>query len=104
MSKCGQTCTAPTPAQAHCPTCHATFGGITGFDAHRKGGLCIDPATKGYVEVRGVWRLPMPKAELDRRRGLHPTDSATDGLESVGGTSQPSKINNTDLAPVGKLW
>ena len=101
MSKCGQTCVRPTPTQAHCPTCHATFGGVTGFDAHRKAGACIDPAARGYVEVKGIWRLPMPEVELDRRRRLHPADSATDGSERVGGTSQPSKINNPDLAPLG---
>ena len=101
MSKCGQTCVRPTPTQAHCPTCHTTFGGITGFDAHRKGGLCLDPAAKGYVETRGIWRLPMPETELDRRRALRPIDDATDGPEHVGGTTQPSKINSPDLAPLG---
>ena len=101
MSICRQTCTAPTPTQAHCPTCHRTFGGITGFDAHRTNGACLHPGAKGYVETKGIWRLPMPETELERRRGLHPIDGATDGLEGVEGRSAPPKIHNTDLAPIG---
>ena len=31
--------------QAHCPTCHAHFGSVFGFDVHRVGGVCRDPAT-----------------------------------------------------------
>lgn len=57
---CLDSCLTPTPAQCHCASCHRTFGGITGFDAHRKNGMCLDPAAKGYVEVKGIWRRPPP--------------------------------------------
>lgn len=32
-------------AQAHCPTCHAHFSSVSGFDRHRSTGRCADPAT-----------------------------------------------------------
>ena len=70
MTRCLPTCKRPTPAQAHCPTCHRTFGGVTGFDAHRRGGMCTDPAERGYELVRGVWRLPMSNEQLLRRTGV----------------------------------
>jgi len=63
---CRPDCRTPTPTQAHCPTCHETFGGVTGFDAHRRNGKCV-PA-KGYDLVRGVWRRPMPDDRLERVR------------------------------------
>jgi hypothetical protein len=27
--------------RAHCAVCHITFGGVTSFDAHRRGGKCM---------------------------------------------------------------
>lgn len=30
---------------AHCAKCHRHFGSVSGFDRHRVGGECIDPAT-----------------------------------------------------------
>ena len=67
----------PTPYQAGCPSCHRLFGGVTGFDEHRKrieGSYrkeCVDPSEIGYVEdERGVWRNPMEqeKVALFRQR------------------------------------
>lgn len=69
MSVCLAACRQPSPAMAHCPTCHRTFGGVTGFDAHRKDGHCLNPADLGYVERDGVWRLPMSDAVLQRLTG-----------------------------------
>ena len=60
MTACTNDCARPTPSQAHCPTCHETFGGVTGFDTHRKDGVCLDPELKGYVLVKDIWRLPPP--------------------------------------------
>lgn len=31
-------------AEAHCASCHQTFGSVTGFDKHRYGGICLWPA------------------------------------------------------------
>src|SRR5262245_55341581 len=38
---------------AHCGTCHKTFGGVSGFDAHRSDGTCLDPATIGMRLTSG---------------------------------------------------
>lgn len=104
ISKCGQTCTRPTPTQAHCAAagCHATFGGVSLFDRHRRRGECLPPADLGMTEVRGVWRIPMDEEARSRRFPL--TGGATDGPECPGGSTEPPKINNTDLVPVGRLW
>lgn len=68
-SPCREDCARPSMAQAHCPTCHKTFGGVTGFDKHRFRGACRDPARFGYESIRGVWRLPMPAGERARLAG-----------------------------------
>lgn len=55
---CRPTCIQPSPSNAHCAAdgCHRTFGGITGFDRHRRGGECLDPAGLG-MHPRPAWRL-----------------------------------------------
>lgn len=70
MSTCVATCRRPSPAQAHCATCHRTFGGVTGFDAHRREGQCIDPAKAGYIETDGLWRLPMTAERAEQLAAL----------------------------------
>jgi hypothetical protein len=35
----------------HCGACHLTFTGIRGFDIHRRGSRCNDPATVGLVQI-----------------------------------------------------
>lgn len=67
---CPPGCARPTPAQAHCPTCHATFGGVTAFDRHRRDGRCVDPRALGMVRRDGVWRQPMDPRKLARLRAL----------------------------------
>lgn len=70
---CQPACRRPTGRQAHCGACHRTFGGVTGFDEHRRGGQCSDPATIGLEERRGdpeqpgIWRRPMPLEVLYSR-------------------------------------
>lgn len=55
----------PTPFQAGCSVCSRLFGGVTGFDEHRKAGVCQDPGELGYVEDdRGVWRKPMEQEKI----------------------------------------
>lgn len=71
MSACTATCRRPSPAQAHCKSgCHRTFGGVGGFDRHRRDGQCLDPATLGYVERDGIWRAPLSEEGAARLRGL----------------------------------
>jgi hypothetical protein len=69
---CTPDCRAPTPAQAHCTTCHRTFGGVWGFDAHRKNGQCVDPVTLGYIETDRVWRTPMSEEARQRLISIRP--------------------------------
>ena len=41
----------------HCPTCHNTFGGVTGFDLHRMGGDCrpLENVDLTWNPERGMW-------------------------------------------------
>lgn len=68
VSKCTSDCKAPTPFQAHCSLCHLTFGGITGFDLHRRGGQCSHPSTFDYVERDQVWREEMDQHKIEMFR------------------------------------
>lgn len=43
---------------AHCSSCHRTFGGVTGFDTHRRNGRCLTPAKLGMELRDGIWRQP----------------------------------------------
>lgn len=63
---CKGHCKDPTPAQAHCSVCHATFGGITSFTDHRKNGQCVEPLHAGLVLSDGVWRTPISDADRTR--------------------------------------
>lgn len=64
---CEDACTRPTPAQAHCGACHVTFGGIRGFDVHRRGGQCAAPDQVGLAQdARGVWRHALTSEERAR--------------------------------------
>jgi hypothetical protein len=54
------TTTTRRPARAEpvtCPSCTTHFADVTGFDAHRERGRCIDPASARLVwdAARG-WR------------------------------------------------
>jgi hypothetical protein len=63
----GLGCVVPTASQAHCTVCHSTFGGVTGFDKHRKDGWCLNPVTlKMALNDRGVWRTVPTEADLKR--------------------------------------
>lgn len=42
-----------------------TFGGVTGFDKHRKDGRCLDPADIGFEERDLVWREPMSNRKTE---------------------------------------
>ena len=69
---CMNDCVKPTPSQAHCSVCHLTFGGVGGFDRHRRDGQCLTPEAIGYHrDDRGVYREPLTergRARLARLR------------------------------------
>lgn len=68
----------PSPSQAKCSLCRQTFGGVTLFDRHRKGGECVDPRAIGLRRnERGVW-----KGEPDGRFPV--TRDAVDALTAPG--------------------
>jgi hypothetical protein len=79
-----------------------TFGGVSGFDAHRRGGGCLPPGGLGYVVRDDVWRMPVTLERLAQLAALRVTPRAADGPAGIVGTSEPSKINNGDLALT--LW
>lgn len=65
---CTPNCTHPTTAQAHCGSCHVTFGGVYAFGRHRVAGRCLDPFDMGLArDEAGVWRRFV---DADARRRL----------------------------------
>lgn len=71
MTTCTTECGRVAPSWAHCAACHRTFGGVRGFDDHRRDGQCIDPSTLGMVEGdAGVWRVPLSEAAAARLTAL----------------------------------
>lgn len=65
-ASCSDSCRRPSPSQAHCGACHTTFGGVSGFDRHRRGGECLAPAGLGFVERDRVWRAPLDEGGRER--------------------------------------
>lgn len=60
--------TQAVPAGTHCGVCHETFGGLGGFDRHRRDGWCLDPSTLGMEDMAGVWRTPATPEAKERMR------------------------------------
>lgn len=58
---CLAICIQPSPTNAHCSSCHVTFGSVSGFDRHRRGGECVDPRQLAMHRDRnGIWRMKAP--------------------------------------------
>lgn len=92
---------APTPAQAKCPTCRQTFGGIRAFDRHRTGGLCADPREMGWLRLddRGVWRKNDPHP-LSRRLSPAPRQG---GKGTAENSDHPPLSRDFTEKPAGGL-
>lgn len=98
---CTDACRRPTPAQAHCGTCHVTFGGVTGFDAHRRAGQCRPPDEVGYTDDgTGVFRAPLPADAKVRLTKAWRAQAAEKGSGVHGCTPRPE---NADLAPTERV-
>lgn len=94
MAKCSKCSLVWTSlAECHCGKCCRHFAAVTGFDMHRKGGECVDPAslfdqhgnpklvlrTSGRTlvgldgKVRSgdvlAWRTPLSVRNADERTG-----------------------------------
>lgn len=53
---CGRELCRPGTNIAHCTVCCVTFGGLSGFDRHRKNGVCLRPETIGLtLSQYGYW-------------------------------------------------
>lgn len=55
--------------KAHCTACHHTFGGVRGFDLHRRENTCREPSTVGMTLVSGVWVRPSAWDAAEARTG-----------------------------------
>lgn len=91
---CTPQCIHPAPSQAHCgsESCHRTFGGVSGFDAHRRGGRCIDPATITkdggmHLDANGIWRWNRRSSypHADSARSCEPQTAELSVMSSTGG-------------------
>lgn len=94
-TRCTNTCRLPSQSQAHCSVCHRTFGGVSGFDMHRRDGACVDPRKFGIVERDGLWRTPeghdrreMDAWRLAEWRSQRPLVSAEPQTAPMGGSVQ----------------
>lgn len=104
---CTSTCIQPSPSQAHCGACHVTFGGITGFDRHRRDGQCLTPEAIGHTDNgRGVYRLPMTEARAaqlaamrtDAPSGSHRTPQTAENGSGVVGYGSEASSGSTALS------
>lgn len=47
--------------KCYCNGCHQKFGGVRGFERHRKNFKCVDPGSVGLsLNENGFWLLPKP--------------------------------------------
>jgi len=83
---CIKSCIRPTPSQAHCSVCHETFGSVSGFDRHRRGGQCLDPNTIPGIHLNpaGIWRFDGGHNRAAAHSGTPQTDEQTSGVVPVG--------------------
>jgi hypothetical protein len=104
---CTDDCIHPSQSQAHCGSgCHRSFGGVSGFDAHRRGGRCVDPATITkdggmHLDANGIWRwnLRVPNPHADSRRERE-SQTAAGTLLVVGdrsGRSNPAESRSGEI-------
>ena len=113
---CIMTCIQPSPTQAHCgaANCHETFGAVSGFDRHRRGGLCVDPSTiKGLHRApNGIWRWDGrdPHADAHSRSSRAPQsdeppewvpECGSDGFEPANSRSGGPEVWSDAVPPGG---
>lgn len=68
MNRCRKGCTWTGLSRCHCSACHETFGGITGFDMHRRGSRCSGPENLGLKQNgAGIWVTPARFSTSDSR-------------------------------------
>lgn len=87
--------------------CGETFGGLSGFDAHQRGGRCLDPASVGLVlDEGGIWRAPAPVFGADDPRpGWRPKPTSPAEGVNEGGLQGAEKVSARSLrysAAVGR--
>lgn len=91
---CVATCIKPSPSNAHCGACHRTFGSVTGFDLHRRGGQCTDPATIAgqRLDANGIWRFE----GVENRAAIHSRDRGLPVAAETGSPAPPATPGPSD--------
>ena len=98
---CTPICVQPSPTQAHCGTYHLTFGGVRGFDRHRRRGVCVAPDVLGYTNNgSGVYRMPIDDAGRQRLARPRGPQTAETGPGVVQGATPKSE---TAKSPTGGM-
>jgi hypothetical protein len=108
---CTTTCVRPTPAQAHCAAadCHRTFNTVSGFDSHRRSGMCVDPVALGMTEKNGSWRMPLSESRRAWLARIVEGDSRVQaepqGCET-GSLGVPGTLGDSEAADsrTGEVW
>ncbi len=111
---CTTTCVQPSPSNAHCSTCHRTFGTASSFDRHRRGGECLDPAAlRMHADGRGVWRMDghaasaffrSPQAAEDGSVVPPPRVATPEAAETITGGDAPDRDPDTDAMIATQEW
>lgn len=78
-----------TQKAAHCAACHRTFGGVYGFDRHRKNFTCVDPSTVGLVLIEQKQGDPLWCQQLKRPILGSATRRVADEQTSLVPTTRP---------------
>lgn len=99
MTRCTPACIQPRPTNAHCSVCHRTFGTVTSFDRHRRGGACLDPAgLRMHPDARGVWRMDGDAASAFSR------EPQTADLAALVPASAPGPSEAAETISGGAAW
>jgi hypothetical protein len=99
---CTSTCIQPSPSNAHCGACHTTFGAVSGFDRHRRGGECYGPAlTTMHRDRNGIWRMDGrdPRADAHSADAVEPQSDETPSVVPECGSGDPDASESAYLCP-----
>ena len=67
-----------------CFACRELFGGVTGFERHRRDGGCVDPASAGLRKNdSGYWVRPKPQIQLGQLGSRPPVLADGSGVEGL---------------------
>lgn len=67
-AECKETWTGKN--RCHCSGCHRTFGGVGGFDRHRRDFKCLPPEECGMTLEDNIWVIKMSPEIAERLKNL----------------------------------